>query len=93
MSDEEPAPYEVILADRAFRALRQVDRPVARRIVNRLAWLAENAEATHHRVLTGEFNGLFRLRVGDYRIIYALDHSQRQIHVALIGHRREIYEV
>jgi mRNA interferase RelE/StbE len=42
----------------------------------------------HHR-LTG--SDRYRLRVGDYRIIYTFDTSQNAIHLLAIGHRRKIY--
>jgi mRNA interferase RelE/StbE len=41
--------------------------------------------------LQGRFKGLFKLRVGDYRIIYELDDPRRLIVVHLVGHRRDIY--
>jgi mRNA interferase RelE/StbE len=42
----------------------------------------------HHR-LTG--SNRYRLRVGDYRIIYTFDAEQNEIHLLAVGHRREIY--
>jgi mRNA interferase RelE/StbE len=42
----------------------------------------------HHRL---KGSNRFRVRVGDYRIIYAFDLEQNRIHLLAIGHRREIY--
>ena len=42
----------------------------------------------HHRLKGSD---RFRLRVGDYRIIYTFDVEQNRIHLLAIGHRREIY--
>jgi mRNA interferase RelE/StbE len=41
--------------------------------------------------LKGEFSGLRRLRVGDYRIVYEVLHEQVTVLVVRIGHRREVY--
>lgn len=41
--------------------------------------------------LTGEFEGLFKLRVGDYRVVYELIHEEKLILIHAIGHRRDIY--
>ena len=41
--------------------------------------------------LKGEFSGLRRLRVGDYRIVYEVLHEQLTVLVVRIGHRREVY--
>jgi mRNA interferase RelE/StbE len=43
---------------------------------------------SHYR-LTG--SDRFRLRVGDYRIIYAIDIAKNEVHLLSVGHRREIY--
>jgi mRNA interferase RelE/StbE len=41
--------------------------------------------------LKGEFSGLRRLRIGDYRIVYEVLHEQVTVLVVRIGHRREVY--
>jgi mRNA interferase RelE/StbE len=41
--------------------------------------------------LKGELSGLFKLREGDYRIIYQILHKERTLVIHAIGHRREIY--
>lgn len=84
--------YDVELSDRSMTAFRRLDRRVSKRLLDKLEWMAENVDDLHHTAMTGEWRGLFRLRVGDYRIIYALDHEARVIRVAVVGHRREIYD-
>jgi mRNA interferase RelE/StbE len=44
-----------------------------------------------HEALAGELRGAFRLRVGDYRIIYSADHEERLCKIHSIGHRRDVY--
>lgn len=83
--------YRVRLLDVASKNLANLDKPVARRIVERVHWLAENLGDANLEALTGDFEGLFKLRVGDYRIIYELIHEEQLIIIHTIGHRREIY--
>jgi len=83
--------YRVRLLDAATKELGKLDKSVARRIVERVDWLAENLKSVHLKTLTEEFEGLFKLRVGDYRVIYELIHNEQMIIVHVIGHRREIY--
>jgi mRNA interferase RelE/StbE len=83
--------YRVRLLDTASKDLAKLDKPVARRIVDRVHRLAENLTDTDLEALTGHFEGLFKLRVGDYRIVYELIHDERLIMIHAIGHRREIY--
>ena len=83
--------YRVRLLDAATKELGKLDKSVARRIVERVSWLAENLKRVQPKTLTGEFEGLFKLRVGDYRVVYELIHNEQMIVVHVIGHRREIY--
>jgi len=90
MPNEPSDVYDVVLSDRSLNALRRLDRRVSKRLLDKLQWMAENMDAVHHTALTGEWRGLFRLRVGDYRVIHALDHEARANCVALLGTRRDI---
>ena len=83
--------YHLRLLDAATKELGKLDKSVARKIVERVNWLAENLKSVHLKTLSGEFEGLFKLRVGDYRVIYELIHNEQVIIVHVIGHRREIY--
>ena len=49
-----------------------MDPPVARRIADRIRWLAEHFEEITPEPLTGDLAGLFKCREGDYRVIYNL---------------------
>jgi len=90
MPDKEP--YQLTLSQRAYDTLRDLDKSVAKRIAKKLVWLAENAETIGHEMLAGQWRGYFRWRIGDYRVLYILDHEERLLDVALIGHRSEIYD-
>ena len=68
-----------------------MDKQVGQRIVRRIRWLAENLDDVKPEALTGDLAGLFKLRVGSYRVIYEILHDERTIVIHLIGHRREIY--
>lgn len=76
----------------ASRELERLDQPVARRIVQRIRWLAENVESIQPEALKGNLAGLFKLREGDYRIIYEVVDKDRLIVIHSIGHRSQIYK-
>ena len=70
------------------RELRRLDRHVAARIVDKIE--RDLASPDLRPVpLTGSFEGLYKLRIGDYRVIYAL--SADTVSVVRIAHRREVY--
>ena len=69
--------------------LRKLDRPVRKRILNRLSWFAAHFEEIIPEPLSGDFTNTYKFRVGDWRIIYALQNEL--ILILAVGHRREIY--
>ena len=83
--------YAVVFSDRAQSDIRRLDRATAQRVIGKLRWLAENFEATKLTALTGPEQGRFRLRVGDYRVVYTADRKKREIEVYRVRHRREVY--
>jgi mRNA interferase RelE/StbE len=83
--------YSLRILDAATGELADLDRQVASRIVRRAQWLAENIEAIKPLPLTGELSGLYKLRVGDYRVVYEILSAEHTIVIHAIGHRREIY--
>jgi len=83
--------YQVEFRPRAAQDIENLDLVVAERVLKRLRWLAENFDSLKPEPLTGLFTGLFKLCVGDYRIIYEANREEKLLTVQLVGHRREIY--
>ena len=84
-------PYTLNITDEVEDDLKCLDRASAKRIVKRIKWLAANADKIDHYELAGQWSGLFRLRAGDFRVIYALNHAARSVTIVVIGHRRDVY--
>ena len=83
--------YRVHILDTATRELARLDKPTGRRIVERINWLAANLDKIRPEALTADLAGLYRLRIGDYRVIYEIVHDEQTIVIHAIGHRREVY--
>jgi mRNA interferase RelE/StbE len=84
--------YRLHLLERAEQDLTSLDKEVARRILKKLSWLAENIETVRREQLTGDLAGFLKFRIGDYRVIYQTLESESLILVYEIGHRREVYK-
>jgi len=84
--------YRLRILERATRELARLDKPIGRRIVERINWLAANLGSINLEGLKGDLIGLYKLRVGDYRIIYEILHDEQTILIHAVGHRREIYK-
>jgi mRNA interferase RelE/StbE len=76
----------------AQRQLRAIDRPVAMRILAALTALGDDPyrEDADIKKLTGP-SGLYRLRVGGYRIAYQVEDAELVILVVKVGDRRDVY--
>lgn len=83
--------YRILILDAATRGLARLAKPVSRRIVERIHWLAGNLDTIRLEALTGDLAGLYKLRVGDYRVIYEILQDEQTIVIHMAGHRRDIY--
>ena len=83
--------YEVEFTSNVESDLGRLDAPIAQRVLTRLRWLAENFDAIRPEALRGEWRGMFKLRVGDYRVLYTYDRAKQEIVVHSARHRREVY--
>jgi len=86
--------WTVKISDVAERQLRKLDRPVQKRILD---WLSERIEVCKNprhfgEPLKGDYAGLWRYRVGAYRILCEIQDEKIVILVLTIGHRRQIYK-
>jgi len=85
------AVYNVRILETASRELERLDKPIGRRIDKRIDWLAMNLDTIRLEALSGDLAGFYKLRVGDYRVIYEVLWEEQTIVIHAIGHRREIY--
>jgi len=77
--------------ERAIKDLERLDKPIARRILRRLAWVSKNFQSIVPEPLTGELKGTFKLRIGNWRAVYTVEGEI--IVIQFIGHRSEIYKI
>lgn len=85
--------YQIEFTDTAASDLASLDKPIAQRILKKIQWLSKNLDYINPEPLTGEFQGAYKLRVGDYRVVYAFERGKLSVIIVhLIGHRSEIYK-
>ena len=82
--------YTVIVSKVAQKSLSQIEKKQQLRIVGVIDSLANNPFPPSHTKLKGR--KAFRIRTNDYRIIYTVQNEILNVHVLLIGHRKEIYK-
>jgi mRNA interferase RelE/StbE len=82
--------YSIEFSASALREFQAFDRQVQRRISVKIEQLAENPFSLGARKFHGETDH-WRIRIGDYRVIYRIDRRRVVVVIVRVGHRREVY--
>jgi mRNA interferase RelE/StbE len=83
--------FRVSITSRAEHELKRLDRPVKNRIVSTISALASDPRPPGCLKVRSE-EGVWRIRVGDWRVGYQVDDSVGEILVVRIAHRSDFYE-
>jgi mRNA interferase RelE/StbE len=81
--------HRIEFTDKAVEGLESLTAMVRERVFKKIRWMSENFDDIRHQGLSANLSGLFKLRIGDYRVIYSSDDEFITIHQ--VGHRRDIY--
>lgn len=84
------AEYAITFARSARRELGSLDAPVVGRLFPRIEGLAGNPRPQNCVKLRGRRN-LWRMRVGDYRVVYTVDDDEKVVDIIAVRHRRDAY--
>jgi len=85
------ASYRVVLTSTAEKELKGLSAQLNARIVPRLENLADNPRPPGCKKLQGG-DKEWRIRVGDYRVVYTIDDAKLLVEVTRIRHRSDVYE-
>ena len=81
--------YKVIFTKSVKKDFRKIPKLEVSKILNEIAYLAKNPRSSKTKKLKGE--KLYRLRVGNYRVIYDIQDNLMLIFVVKLGRRSDIY--
>ncbi len=82
--------YTIEFAASALREFNALERATQRRIATRIDALASNPFPAGVKKLQGKTD-LYRIRIGDYRVLYRVDGKRVLIVILKVGHRRDVY--
>lgn len=82
--------YEIIWDKKAINFLNKIEPFVAQRIIKLIKEFAEEPRKKQFKKLKGEEG--FRLRAGDYRIIFDFNQNTKTIQILMVEHRKNIYK-
>jgi mRNA interferase RelE/StbE len=83
--------YEIKIMPAAHRQLAALPKVVLTRVDSKILALSDNPRPQGVKKLHAE-EGLYRIRIGDYRVVYAIDDPTSTVLVIKIGHRSDVYE-
>lgn len=83
--------YRVLIASRAARQLEKLPKSIVERIDQAIVGLAGQPRPPGAKLLRGKLKAGWRVRIGDYRVLYRIDDEQKEVTVLEIGHGREVY--
>ena len=84
--------YKVFYLDSAEKDLAALDKPIRKRIIDKIEKILAQDPEGLGKPLTGSFKGMWRYRIGDFRVIYRISEEEILILVAKVGDRKNIYE-
>ena len=87
--------YKTIYSPKAREDLRALDFHLREKITRKICFYSRQEDVLKFaRTLTGELNGLFRFRIGDYRAIFSMEKNDddKIIYVVRVGHRGNVYD-
>jgi len=84
------ADYTITFVRSAEKQLQTLDSKIVSRVFPKIENLSTNPRPQGCLKLTGE-NNLWRIKIGDYRVIYTIDDKLKQIDIVSIRHRRDVY--
>ena len=82
--------YKVTVKKSAAKALSKLSKQVANRLIPAIKALGEEPRPVGCKKLQGE-EDLWRIRVGDYRVVYSIEYTVMIVDVLQIAHRKDIY--
>jgi mRNA interferase RelE/StbE len=86
------AQWRVIFTIEAEEDLERLTKQVRERVLRKILWMRDNFDRILPLPLGGKWQGFFKLRVGDWRVIYEIEEEQKQITIHRIGPRDKIYK-
>ena len=84
--------YKVVYLDQVEEDLKKLDKSTAKKILIRIETYLVTNPKTLGKPLKGEFQGYWRYRWGDYRVIYKISEREVLILVLRISNRKDVYD-
>ncbi|WP_319585985.1 type II toxin-antitoxin system RelE/ParE family toxin [uncultured Desulfobulbus sp.] len=83
------AGFEILFKESVYKELKSIPKTDLKKILSKIELLANDPRPTGSQKLTGL--ELYRVRQGQYRIVYSIHDNELLIHIVKVGHRKDVY--
>ena len=83
--------YSIVVSHKVEKEISQLPNRIIKNIGQTIDKLAENPRPAGSKKLQGTDENLWRVRVGDYRIVYSIQDVLRIVEIKRVRHRKEVY--
>jgi len=84
--------YQITITQSALKELSKLSKATLKKVEKAIDGLSENPRPEGVKKLKGISEALYRIRSGDYRVIYAVDDAIHIVDIRKVGHRKDIYK-
>ena len=84
-------PFKIKWKSSAKKELRKIDKSQIVKILDEVEKLSSNPYPQNHKKLLGTEN-IYRIRIGDYRVVYSIDNGELIIQIIRVRHRKDVYK-
>jgi mRNA interferase RelE/StbE len=84
--------YSILIKKSAAKELEDLPSNILRKVTFAITELSIHPRPTGVKKLKGELGDLWRIRIGDYRVIYSIEDVVRIIEIKKVGHRKDVYD-
>ena len=83
--------FSIIISESALKQLAKLPKNAVKKIESSISELASNPRPVGVKKLKDSREDLYRIRVGDYRVVYSIEDKIQVVDIRQIGHRKDIY--
>jgi len=81
--------FKVLLHPKTAKEIQKIEKQIHARIIQNAKQLCENPDKLGKPLKQSDY---WRLRVGDYRVIYEINQNKKQVVILFVGHRNKVYD-
>lgn len=82
--------YKIVWSKKAYKQLKKIPHLISKRIYEKVSKIVTNPQELDVKRLTGI--PCYKLRVGDYRVIFEIKKEELKVLIVKVGHRKEVYK-